>query len=216
MLGAIAFIWILGGGGACASRPKKERLTNNEITVFRYLTALGEKYRCYFTIETVRRSMGRVDLLVLSNAGPPSLDVLLQYLRSHVAPFVVVTNCANARIVHLVEQPLATNSMYLLERRATMSFLGNLPGRDGLLGSLGQRIGGVEQMFTISGAADQLQDHETRVSVQAVETEVRVLLAGALPLSQYNRVLWYASTRFDDYGAPWTYIQFYGKRGKGL
>lgn len=161
-----------------------------------YTIDVGSRFDCYFTIEDVRPVSGPhqslCDTPVRIAGNKRSLAEVLDELREDLPTFDIVVPKENTGVVHIIDRRLVETQNNALNRRVTVDYRGGLQSLVSYLGThlhLPVRSGSI-----LIGMGPAVCDEATQVSVKGQGLVVRRALTDYLPLSQYNRLLWEATT----------------------
>lgn len=183
-----------------------------------YLTVIGAKLNCYFTLELDSRRQPQVfrnkasvrfsPLLVAStkeDVGIDTVHALVKKLQRELPEVHVVQSKEYPRIIHLIDASLLADADYSIQKRTSITYSG-LPSQ--FPGAIGKSVTGITSrqwfMFPIVN-----NDWATTVHVRVSQGTVRDLLTQAVPLAGYKHIIWVAET-FAKQGKAETQVQFYG------
>lgn len=189
----------------------KGELTEKELKAPRSmrdeLTDLGLRFDCWFTIERTStptsRTLARARFEI--GAEVKSREALLGALKRQLQGAVIEVDPAHPQVFHVIENSLAEDPDYAMDKPATMKF-------SGVLADLPEKIGDVVpgiDMRRGGGNSDAFNDHSTRAELEATNKPVRDILTHAVPIEKYEPVLWIAET-FEREGKQVTWVQFTG------
>ena len=190
-------------------------LKNDTLLIFEYLYSMGDALDCYFTVERMTSTATYSSPLDVADIQPEwvnSIDALVAKLNNDVTGLSATRSTEWPNVVHLVDDALGAVSGYAIEEEVTLEFSGIV---DELIPRLGQELDGLigpPRMSGIPPGEFWLVDGETEAEVAVTDEVVRNVLTGAVPLQNYNRVLWGATTYISNGshhvevsfgGAPW-------------
>jgi hypothetical protein len=174
-----------------------------------YLMQMGDKLDCHYTIERVADTSVFTSPLT-TNAeiefeDVVSIEDLVTKLASDFPTVTVERDSVNPSIIHLIETSLRTDANYVIDQSVTITFAGTLQDLVEHLESEVGRLGGVRQGVLPAFVGDYV----TTTTVDVADTSIRRLLTDAVPLEGYSRVIWVATTSFDE-AEPYTETLFWG------
>ena len=199
---------------------------NAKIHFKKFLTEMGDKFDCYFTVESVGKE-GVLNNFILdamveidTNAAQ-NLDTLVAWLSNGLVIQWTSTNGTNRisivvdkvgqrkPIIRLRDTRLEIVSNYALNRQIGLQYAGSAVG---LLDELTKVDANIEKQRIFSvGGGPIVMDYETQVRVSCTNEPIRDILTYCIPLSGYSRVIW-SSCASAKQEAPSVIIQFYGAR----
>ncbi len=161
-----------------------------------WLFVIGNKLVCYFTLEytsyELAGHLSRIYSNVTNETSIPTVQIFMSHLRQELPGFNIEQDSKEPRIIHIIEQSLATNQNYVLNQRISLKYAGELCGCDimdasgkrltsgkGLVDSISTEIEGLATGYDEQGALD---DCQTRVKINAVNETLRNILSEGLPL----------------------------------
>ena len=167
--------------------------------VLAYLAQLGDRFDCYFTIEEswsgseIMNSLAS-HLVSPSKAGPDDLNQRLLELSASVPSFTFKIDENNGRIVHVIDSRLQRLSPYSMDRVVSrLEFDG---GVDDLVRAIARNGVAISPQtgFGVGDPVVERRDWTTVVHINAEGLTVRALLSDFIPLKNYERVMWVATT----------------------
>jgi len=191
------------------NRPQSDAIS--KVYFVRYLSRLGDRFDCYFTLETSRNKdrLERLDYIYVRDDTPlGDIGSLQGKLQKEVGAYVVVRNHKMRNVYHIIDESLLTSDGYALERGASLTYNGSLAG---LASAIGDSIAGIGPKRFGIGQREAFDDYETQVSIRVVNETVRDILTEGIPLRKYKRVLWYSEFQTNTAALPRIAVQFYGK-----
>jgi len=187
----------------------------------RILDENGENLGCSFTIEyrgyAVTGKESKADPFytqytkVRADLDADSIPSLVSKVRDYLDGFMVVPDAKNPKIIHIIENVLADDKNYALNKKISVHYSGLLGGtnvlvmpingRSTLVGGLlpavakkaGDIRGGLETAGS-SGFGGFSWDGVTQINVNATNETVRSIFTDCLPTTNYNPVMWVAIT----------------------
>jgi hypothetical protein len=171
--------------------------TENALSIFEYLYMMGDTLDCYFTVERAGSTAHRSPYVALIEPDEEvtSIDDLVEKLNNDVDGLTATRSSRWPKVIHLVDDTLGSVSGYAIEQEVSFEFSGTV---DKLVLRLGEefngRIGRVKGGGIPQSAWDLLYDDETKATIDVQNEKVRNVLTSAVPLENYNRVLWGATT----------------------
>lgn len=95
-----------------------------------YLSVVGAKLGCYFTLEYRHQGPAMTMLMaeVTDDLSITSIDSLLRKLRRDLNAFAIFQDQRNPRILHLVDRVLQQQPGYPLDKKLSLDYRGNLVG----------------------------------------------------------------------------------------
>jgi hypothetical protein len=86
-----------------------------------YLFGIGNKLGCYFTLEyrsyEIAGPRSKAHSVFTNDTSVPSLEVLVSNLRRELPGFNIEPDSRSPKIIHIVEQSLATDNSYVLKEK---------------------------------------------------------------------------------------------------
>jgi len=198
------------------------------ILLHKYLTEIGDKFDCYFTIESIGKegvlNNQILDAMVeIDTNADQSLDSLVTFLKNSLViqwKSVNETNMISIAIdrvegrkpiIRLRDRRLAVVKNYVLDRKVGLQYEG---AADGLIDSLAKVNANIrKQRLFLAGQGPIIVDHETQVRVSCTNKPIRDILTDCIPLPGYSRVIWSSYTDGKE-ESPSVIIMFYGARMK--
>ncbi len=161
------------------------------------LIEIGNRYNCYFTLETgftSGRAVKSFDRNIDGDLSGPKRVEMLGSLQKVVPNLGYQINSRNERIIHVFDTRLRDQPGYALE--ATIpSFR-----FDGNVGDLIDRLEDIGFGVTPRAVFDSYEalglDLKTEVRIREQNQSVRQILTGAFRLRGRGRILWIAETEF--------------------
>jgi hypothetical protein len=160
-----------------------------------YLEMIGDRYDCYFTIETFTSSEGSQpnDLfnkrIIITN---PVLnrDQAIALIKRYLPEYNVLVKDNNPSIFHLIDRRLYNRDDYPLFKTVLSPY-------DGPIQSYVERLschfkGCMHSPHSLGPWGIIIWDNTTHIKVGTLRQDVRSLLTNYIPLSRYNRLLWTA------------------------
>jgi hypothetical protein len=169
------------------------------IPVSEYLEQLGNQFDCHFTIEESWAHSEIMNSLASSLVSPhtPKPDDLNQRLAelSQTVPnFSFRIDKENGRIVHVIDSRLEQVNSYSLDQVVPrFEFDGTLDDLVRAISRNGIKVA-PQNSFGLGDPMASRRDFTTIVHVNAEKRSVRALLSDFLPLKNYVRVMWVATT----------------------
>lgn len=194
-----------------------ERKTN-EMILSLYLAEMSEKLGCYYTLERLNADNHESlinAITVMGIAEDPNvtnLNSLTMRLRRDLHGCTVEESKNNPKILHIIETPLTRLKDYALEKKADITYSGDLgPGHgQGLVVELSKKLDGIGPR-TRGDNTTAFDDHLTQVTVQAKNEKVRDILTDCVPLTNYGPFLWTAETTKVGLKSE-TVVQYFGPK----
>lgn len=166
--------------------------------LFYYLYLMGDVLDCYFTAERMANSVTHsspLDVAVIQLDEVESIEDLVNKLNNDVEGLTATRSSRWPKVIHLVDDALGGIPDYAIEQVVTMEFSGTV---DKLVIRLGEefngRIGRVKRGGIPPSEWDLMYDNETQATIDVENETVRNVLTSAVPLENYSRVLWGATT----------------------
>ena len=138
--------------------------------------------------------------------------------------FAVEQDSKNSKIIHIVEQVLEQQKDYVLNKRTSVQYSGNLvncvvkdaEGRnlvhgEGIVNAVAEKVGGIRNGTEEAGSLGAFDDCLTMVSVNATNETVRSILTDCIRVADYKIILWRA-VHTTEKEKPMTLVQFYGAK----
>jgi hypothetical protein len=200
-------------------------------TVFSdFLRRMGDKYDCYFTVESVGQE--RLDNNMILDAivqvptnAAQDLNGFMKSLTNNlhiewrlgnktVLTELVIDRMEREKpIIRIRDRQLAFVTNYSLDRTVSLEYEGSV---DGLLEILEKQDSNIrKQRAFITGAAPIVMDFATTVRISCKGKAMRDLLTEYIPLPGYNRVIWDSRSNGKQ-DSPCITIRFHGRRGTGV
>jgi hypothetical protein len=183
----------------------------DKVSFNTYASTVGGDLDCHLTVERVTYDPERPSPFYttynVDEAPLKTVPELIAKLRKTLKGVVVVQDKNNPKIVHLIDNQLLDKPGYPITQKASIIFKGVLADLSAELGKSVQGLGSRTGGFNL----DAFDDHVTEVSVNVKDQPVRQILTEAVPLKNYNRVLWFAETSKKD-GQWKTQVQFAGPK----
>jgi hypothetical protein len=200
-----------------------------EVPGLDYLSEIGQKLGCHFTVEyrsyLLTGKMPKIRENVSNDLSISSLAALVTKLRRDLPGYTIATDPKHAKVVHIVEDALENQKDYVLNKKLTLKYSGHLatcegtdeagrriPRGIGLVRALAEQVGNLQQGSDEAGNARTIIDCWTEVNVDVKNQAVRSILTDCLPISNYKAVLWRAVTTRDVHGKTVVTVQFSGQR----
>jgi hypothetical protein len=160
------------------------------------------------------------DLAVASTAD------LLSNLRRSLKGFTVEQDTENPKVIHIIEGILKQQKDYVLNKRTSLSYSGNLvscvikdaQGRnlvhgEGIVNALADKVGGIQNGTAEADSQGTFDDCYTVVNIEATNETVRSILTDCIPLAGDKTILWRAvTTTTGREGRTNVLVQFYGSQ----
>jgi hypothetical protein len=159
-----------------------------------YLSSIGKRLDCYFTVEQVQ-SPTKPDILtetVEPDLNNKNIGDLVGFLGRNLEGYEVFQSPSDRAVVHIVAAKTRAIEVYWLDCRIYVSFEGS---PSGLLAKILNLVKFTEHETVFSIHSMPAWDLTARVRVFADRLTIRRVLTEYLPLSRYSRVLWNATTR---------------------
>ncbi len=183
-----------------------------------YLTVVGARLNCYFTLELDSRRQPQVfgekasfklsPLLVASTKEDGStitIHALIKKLQRELPEVHIAQSKEDPRIIHLIDASLLADADYSIQKRASITYSGLLYQ---FPDAIGKSVAGLTSRQWLMVPVFNF-DWATTVHVRASQGTVRELLTQAVPLAGYKHIIWVAET-FAKQGKAETQVQFYG------
>jgi hypothetical protein len=198
-----------------------------------YLFLIGPKLGCYFTLEyqsyKLTRQPPRIEALITfttNDLAVASTADLVSNLRRSLNGFAVEQDVKNPKVIHIIEGVLEQQKDYILNKRTSLSYSGNLVncvvedahGRnlihgEGIVNAMANKVGDIRSGTAEAGSQGGFDDCSTVVSIDATNETVRSILTDYIPLAGYKTVLWRAATTTTGReGNTNVLVQFYGPK----
>ena len=189
-----------------------------------YLTRVGAKLNCYFTLEldsrltpflfgdnTNRKSSPLFDPSVKEDPSVHTVGELIKKLKQDFPADLIVQSKENPNIIHLIDSSLLADADYAMQKQTSVTYSGLLYEFPTAIGS---RVAGVtaQQWFVSPGPSN---DWTTTVDIHDSHGTVRELLTQNVPLANYKHIIWVAET-IPKPGKIETQVQFYGPMTKAV
>jgi hypothetical protein len=170
---------------------------------------VAEALDCYFTIERfarIRSPLSHGNTITREDVA--TIDALVDKLNENLTGVTAVRSRRNPSVVHLIEDDLSDLDQYVMDEKVTIKYMGTPYGLTDELqrefrGRVGPQLAGVTPAPPI--------DHVTQIDVDADNLRLRDVLANAVPLKGYNRIIWDAATK-ERKGGYYTGVNFFGPR----
>jgi len=196
-----------------------------------YLFLIGPKLGCYFTLEyqsyKLTRQLPRIESFITfttNDLAVASTADLVSNLRRSLNGFTIEQDVKNPKVIHIIEGILERQKDYVLNKRTSLSYSGNLvncvvidaQGRnlvhgEGIVNAMANKVGGIQNGTTGDNSQGGFDDCSTLVSIDATNETVRSILTDYIPLAGYKTILWRAATTITGReGKTNVLIQFYG------
>jgi len=171
--------------------------TENTLSIFEYLYMTGDTMDCYFTVERLASSTTHRSpyAALIEPEEVTSVNDLVDKLNEDVEGLTATRSSRSPKVIHLVDDALGTIPDYAIEQVITLEFSGTV---DKLVIRLGEefngRIGRVKRGGIPPSEWDLMYDNETQATIDVENETIRNVLTTAVPLENYSRVLWGATT----------------------
>lgn len=201
----------------------------------------GSKLGCNFTIDyrgyaiTGKESKANPFYIqytqVRADLDADSIPTLVSKLRGYLDGFIVVPDAKNPKIIHIIENVLADDPNYVLNKKISLEYSGSLAGTNvptkpgfamlvgGLLPAVAEKAGDIRGGLETSGSSGFggfSWDGVTQINVNATNETVRSIFTDYLPATNYNPVMWTAVTtkRIGEHGelVQCVLVHFFGQR----
>ena len=227
-----SLIWMAGRLGAwllaamplrayveAAETHSRDRVPGNRAatkqSLQEFLTNVGVRLDCYFTIETFSKSPLKIASLNIADVNiKPDVttrDLLIAKLRKELPGTMIVHKEDRPAIIHIIAEPLHRMEGYSLNRVCDVVFTGTPRG---LVEKLGTLLDGLGPRTSGGFSGVTIDDAATPISVRAQNRPVREVLTDCIPLSAYYRLLWIADTTLAA-GHPRTTVTYRCPRRSG-
>jgi hypothetical protein len=198
-----------------------------------YLFLIGPKIGCYFTLEyrsyKLTGQVPRIESFITfttNDLAVASTEDLVSNLRRSLNGFTIEQDVKNPKVIHIIEGVLEHQKDYVLNKRTSLSYTGNLvncivedaQGRnlvhgEGIVNAMASKVGGIQNGTTEAGSQGAFDDCSTVVNIEATNETVRSILTDYIPLAGYKTVLWRAATTITRReGETNVLVQFYGPK----
>ncbi len=167
--------------------------TAPKILLGEYLTKVGVKLDCYFTIETDQRT--RTSLIYVSDTDVESVESLIKVLKLQLPNVAVQQNKDITCVIDLIDQSLVQQDDYTLAKDLKLSYRGMLSS---LPKAIGKKLGGNLSEQYPTRIPIIFSDPDTKIAFDSTARVARNLLSLCIPFSQYPRVVWMADTKMGD------------------
>ncbi|MBI4471368.1 MAG: hypothetical protein HY646_01790 [Acidobacteria bacterium] len=189
-----------------------------------YLHKMGDKFNCYFTVESVGHE---------GSVNNPILDTMVEYqpvdtlesLLGSLAKTRLAWKFANetnlielavhkvsrdSPIIRLRDKRLASVTNYALNERISIEYSGT---PDGLIGTISELIPTIEhrRLRPVTIGVPLAIDAQTQVRVSVIDKPVGDVLTECIPPAGYRRIIWssYTDGKKD---SPTVTVTFYGPK----
>ncbi|MFA7160398.1 MAG: hypothetical protein WC299_13950 [Kiritimatiellia bacterium] len=201
---------------------------NNMMVFHEYLTQVGDKLDCYFTVESVGQTgyLNNPILDAMVDVDVKAVQDLNSVIMSLANDIPIVWKAENMTnriglvvdkidlerpIVRIRDVRLTSVKHYALDEQMSIEYSGTL---DGLLSSLSSRNSLIQRQRVVSvGMGPIVVDVQTQARVAARDKAIRDILTMCTPISRYSRVIWSSYTNGKE-ESPSVTIKFYGARKK--
>lgn len=209
-----------------------EKQQGSEATdIIRVLRENGARLGCRFTLEyqgcDISGKISLVDIPIRTNLNADSIPLLISKLRGYLTGFTVTLDTKDPKIVHIIDNVLANDPGYVLNKKISLKYSGNIeptnlpdtkrPGyaiaAGGLIPAVAEKAGRIIGGTLHNGSVLLVTDgRDAKVTINAVNEPVRDILTDCLP-DDYSPVMWYACesimTGIDD--KQWARVQFFSQ-----
>ena len=165
-----------------------------------YLSKIGKKLDCYFTIERLAGTRDRRSPLDHGEITPgdvATIDALIVRLNVEMAGVAASRDKLNEKVIHLTEDVLMKTKGYDLDRKVSFKCRGTpfqmLSGLNQFYPNFGPR-----KMEAIPQNPRDSQDFSSEIQVDVQDVPLRQVLTSAVPPPRYHRILWDAMTSTSD------------------
>lgn len=199
-----------------------------------FLFHVGRRLGCYFTLEYRGfRLAGAPSPLVMTRVADDgqvkTIAELLAKLHHDLKDFIAVQDPARTNVIHIIERQVERPEGYVLNKRLSLVYSGNLVACDvmdsagknlshgvGLLAAAATQVPGIRSGTETDGIGGEstIVDCLTTVEVNATNQSLRSIITECLPSSGYNPILWQAVTSIEK-GKLIVLVQFMGTTPKG-
>jgi|SRR5665213_416104 len=223
----ILYLALVLSGGYISSRADETNAIASKPSepyrsFMRILDENGENLGCSFTIEyrgyAVTGKESKADPFytqytkVRADLDADSIPSLVSKLRDYLDGFMVVPDAKNPKIIHIIENVLADDKNYALNKKISVHYSGLLGGTNipvmpingyatlvgGLLPAVAEKVGDIRGGSETSGGGGfgggSPWDSVTQINVNATNETVRSIFTDCLPTTNYNPVMWVAVT----------------------
>ena len=186
--------FVLAASGVMPGEPGRalaNEAGGTKVSMWSYLEQVGRRFDCYFTVEQVEDCLNKV---FEPDATVKTIPDMEAALCRRLKGYEVRRSDKNPAVFRIAAVKLLSNPAYWMEKHIDLSFQGT-PSNLQL------------KIWSCAGLTHPLQwstdfpprlDLTTKVTVSGKGLSARCLLTDFMPLSQYSRVLWSATTRMDD------------------
>ena len=201
-------------------------IETNKVVFSDLLREIGDKYDCYFTVESVgKEGLQNNKILdaivqVPTNASQDLNGFIISLTNNlHIewrlgnktvlTEFVIDRMEREKPIIRIRDRQLALVTNYSLDRTVSLEYEGAV---DGLLDILEKQDSNIrKQRAFLTGAVPMVMDFVTTVRISCKGKTIRDLLTEYIPLPAYNRVIWDSRTNGKQ-DSPCITIIFHGCR----
>jgi hypothetical protein len=192
----------------------KDTTSEPAISLLQYLYQLGDACNCFFTVEetwTQGEPMNSLSShLVPAVPGSGDAQQELKKLTKLIPNLAFEVDAQNPAIIHVIDSRLAQLHSYSMEQTVRgVDFTGKVNDLLAEISHQGIKVS-PQTGFVVGDPLAMKMDVTTVVHVKQAQTTVRTLLSGSLPLKEYSRVLWTAST--ERHTGAVTVVNFTGPR----
>lgn len=177
-----------------------------KVFLTEYLTAMGEKLGCHFTVEAKGPAENLLYTQVPGDQNVKTIDDLKRKLRQELPNIAVGQDKRNPKILNIMDNQLSQGTDYVLNKQLDFTYSGALGGLPYTLGKQLDAVITTPNKFNVSHIH---LDLVTSVQFDAKKQTVRAILTDYVPLAHYSTILWEADT--DEFnGKPRTLVRYYG------